>query len=69
LLGSAAGLGAAAVLIEALNTFQQRYVPSPPPMLFVLPWDVVAVIVAVPLLAMAGAGLLTRSRLPIERRL
>ena len=34
-----------------------------------LPWQTIAIVLAVPLLAMAGAGLLTRSRLPIERRL
>jgi hypothetical protein len=35
-----------------------------------VPWVNVAVaLVAVPVIAMLGAGLLTRSRLPIERRL
>jgi putative ABC transport system permease protein len=33
-----------------------------------VPWLNLAVLLAVPLVAMLGAGLLTRSRLPIERR-
>ncbi len=69
LLGAVAGLGAAAVLITALNNFQSRMSVPYSPIPFVIPWDVAAMIIAVPLLAMAGAGLLTRSRLPIERRL
>jgi putative ABC transport system permease protein len=33
-----------------------------------VPWSSLAVLLAVPVVAMLGAGLLTRSRLPIERR-
>jgi putative ABC transport system permease protein len=33
-----------------------------------VPWLNLATLVAVPVVAMLGAGLLTRSRLPIERR-
>jgi len=39
-----------------------------PPVPFVIPWTSIAIVIAAPLLAMAGAGLLTRSGLPIERR-
>jgi putative ABC transport system permease protein len=34
-----------------------------------VPWQALGIMLAVPLVAMLGAGLLTRSRLPIERRL
>lgn len=67
-LGLLAGLGAATASLLALN---QRYAntwPSPDPIPITVPWPVVAALLAVPLVAMLGAGLLTRSRLPIERR-
>ncbi|HZM81173.1 MAG TPA: ABC transporter permease, partial [Candidatus Limnocylindrales bacterium] len=70
LIGTLAGLGAAMAFLLALN---QRYAEVwPTPTLFPLtvPWTNVAIaLVAVPVVAMLGAGLLTRSRLPIERRL
>jgi len=44
--------------------------PAPTPYPVTLPWLNVAVaLLVVPAVAMLGAGLLTRSRLPIERRL
>ncbi|MGH3682222.1 MAG: hypothetical protein ACRDT2_18450, partial [Natronosporangium sp.] len=68
-LGAVAGLGGAFGVLAALN---QRYAdtwPAPPPYPLDVPWAALAVLLlAVPLVAMLGAGLLTRSRLPIERR-
>jgi putative ABC transport system permease protein len=69
-LGSLAGIGAAYAVVGAGNrqqgVRQWPSVPTEP----VLPWVVLAgVLGAVPLIAILGAGLLTRSRLPIERRL
>jgi len=70
LLGAVVGLGAAIAVLFALN---QRYAdlwPAPTPYPITVPWlNVVITLVLVPLVAMLGAGLLTRSRLPIERRL
>jgi putative ABC transport system permease protein len=70
LLGAAAGLGASTAVLFALN---QRYAdvwPAPTPYPITVPWlNLGAALVVVPLVAMLGAGLLTRSRLPIERRL
>ncbi|MEV8436057.1 FtsX-like permease family protein [Actinosynnema sp. NPDC051121] len=70
LLGAAAGVGTAVAVLTALN---QRYAdqwPAPVPFPVTVPWVEVGVaVVVVPLVAMAGAGLLTRSRLPIERPL
>ncbi|GAA4900457.1 putative ABC transport system permease protein [Stackebrandtia albiflava] len=68
-LGVVAGVGASIAAMAALNT---RYALAYPlvnlyPM--DIPWLNVAVaMVAVPVVAMVGAGLLTRSRLPSERR-
>ena len=63
-------MGAAIAIVMALN---QRYAdiwPGPPTMPILVPWVSLAVsLLIVPLIAMLGAGLLTRSRLPIERRL
>jgi hypothetical protein len=68
--GTAAGLGAATAVLFALN---QRYVdiwPAPTPYPITVPWlNAGIALLVVPLIAMLGAGLLTRSRLPIERRL
>jgi len=70
LLGAAAGLGAAIAVLVALN---QRYLnvwPAPDQFPVLIPWLSLGVaLLVVPSLAMAGAGLLTRSRLPIERRI
>jgi putative ABC transport system permease protein len=69
LLGSVVGIGAALAVIHGNNQQDWRLWPGAPaePM---VPWPTLAVVlVAVPLMAILGAGLLTRSRLPIERRL
>ncbi|GHJ49765.1 hypothetical protein Cs7R123_71070 [Catellatospora sp. TT07R-123] len=68
LLGVLAGLGTAYALILALNS-TNGFTVSGRPLHLVMPWSSLAIVMAVPLIAMAGAGLLTRSRLPSERRL
>ncbi|SDY52461.1 putative ABC transport system permease protein [Micromonospora pattaloongensis] len=67
-LGIVAGLVAGLTIIAALNQGHRGVWPAPQPYPLVVPWSTLAVLVAVPLVAMLGAGLLTRSRLPIERR-
>jgi putative ABC transport system permease protein len=67
-LGLVAGLGGAIAVLVGLN---QRYAgtwPAPDPYPITVPWLNLLVLLAVPVVAMLGAGLLTRSRLPIERR-
>ena len=69
LLGAAAGLGAAVAVLTALNQQWATRWPAPVPYPITLPWlSLVIALLVVPGIAMAGAGLLTRSRLPIERR-
>jgi len=69
-LGAVVGLGSATAVLLALN---QRYAdvwPAPTPYPIAVPWlSVLIAVVVVPLVAMLGAGLFTRSRLPVERRL
>jgi putative ABC transport system permease protein len=69
-LGTAVGLGTAIAVITSLN---QRYIefwPGPEPLPVVVPWVSLAIaLIGAPAVAILGAGLLTRSRLPIERRL
>jgi putative ABC transport system permease protein len=68
MLGLGAGLGASTAVLFALN---QRYAgiwPSPPPFPITVPWMHLSALLLVPVVAMLGAGLLTRSRLPVERR-
>jgi putative ABC transport system permease protein len=70
LLGAAAGLGGSVAVLLALNRGYADVWPAPTPYPIALPWLNVAVaVLVVPAVAMLGAGLLTRSRLPIERRL
>lgn len=70
LLGAAVGIGAAIAVLVALNQGYAQVWPAPVPYSIVVPWlNVVIAVLVVPLIAMLGAGLLTRSRLPIERRL
>jgi putative ABC transport system permease protein len=69
-LGIAAGLGAAAAVIVGTNAALRDKWPIEPATPIEVPWLNVAISLAVvPLVAMLGAGLLTRSRLPIERRM
>jgi putative ABC transport system permease protein len=68
-LGALAGFGAGAAVVFGLNQVYATTWPAPIPYPIVVPWLNLGVsVVAVPLVAMIGAGLLTRSRLPIERR-
>ena len=70
LLGAIAGLGAAAAVLFALNRAYADLWPAPTPYQIAVPWlNLGVALLVVPLVAMLGAGLLTRSRLPIERRL
>jgi putative ABC transport system permease protein len=69
LLGVAAGLGASFAVLTALNRAYAEVWPPPTPYPLAVPWKTVAIVLIVPLVAVLGAGLLTRSRLPIERRL
>lgn len=69
-LGAAAGLGASVAVLFALNRAGAGVWPAPTPYPVVVPWlSVTVALLVVPVVAMLGAGLLTRSRLPIERRL
>lgn len=69
LLGAAAGVGASLAMLFAVNRGFDNLWPQPTPYPFIVPWGNVAIaVLVVPLIAMLGAGLLTRSRLPIERR-
>ncbi|MEV0001927.1 FtsX-like permease family protein [Micromonospora sp. NPDC050980] len=68
-LGIMAGLGSAVVILASLNQRYAQSWPVQPPYPVTVPGLTMAVLVVVPLVAMAGAALLTRSRLPIERRL
>jgi putative ABC transport system permease protein len=69
LLGSVAGLGAAFAVLVALNRPWADLWPAPPRYPLVVPWlNLGIALLAVPVIAMLSAGLLTRSRLPIEQR-
>ncbi|MFI5838875.1 FtsX-like permease family protein [Catenuloplanes sp. NPDC051500] len=68
LLGIAAGIGSAFAALAATNESRMDRWPIPTPYPLAVPWLSLMLILIVPLVAMLGAGLLTRSRLPIERR-
>jgi putative ABC transport system permease protein len=69
LLGTLVGLGTAVAVLVALNQATAGAWPVRPSLPIIVPWlNVGAALVVVPLVAMLGAGLLTRSRLPIEQR-
>jgi putative ABC transport system permease protein len=69
LLGTVAGVGAATAVLFALNRVYAGVWPEPVPYPISVPWlNVGIAVLVVPLVAMLGTGLLTRSRLPIERR-
>jgi putative ABC transport system permease protein len=70
LLGAIAGLGAAVAVLFALNRAYADLWPAPAPYPIAVPWlNLGVALLVVPLISMLGAGLLTPSRLPIERRL
>jgi len=57
-------------VLVALNRGYADLWSAPTPYPIAVPWlNVGIAVLVVPLVAMLGAGLLTRSRLPIERRL
>ncbi|MFC0106757.1 FtsX-like permease family protein [Kibdelosporangium aridum] len=69
-LGAILGVGAAVAVLSAYNQGLASTWPTPEPYPIVVPWvNVIIAVLAVPVIAMLGAGLFTRSRLPIERRL
>ena len=69
-LGASAGAGTAIAVVTALNIADPGLWPEAGPLPLVAPWlPLLPTLVATPLTAMLGAGLLTRSRLPIERRI
>ncbi|WP_173159121.1 FtsX-like permease family protein [Phytohabitans suffuscus] len=67
-LGVAAGLGVSAAVLYAYNQASAGRWPVEPPYPVGVPWGSLAIVAVVPVVAMLGAGLLTRSRLPIEAR-
>ena len=69
-LGTVTGLGTAIAVLVTLNQAAAGVWPAQSPLPIIVPWlNIGAALVVVPLIAMLGAGLLTRSRLPIEHRL
>jgi putative ABC transport system permease protein len=68
-LGLLAGLGAAAAVVAGSNRALAYTWPAfEQPMPYVVPWtNVVVSLVVIPVVAMLGAALFTRSKLPIER--
>ncbi|SCL51314.1 putative ABC transport system permease protein [Micromonospora citrea] len=68
-LGIGAGLGSAVIILTALNRRYAEMWPVQDPYPVLVPWATLGVLLVVPLVAMLGAGLFTRSRLPVERRL
>ena len=68
-LGTAAGVGSALALLASLNVGYARSWPQPELNPLTIPWpNIVISLLVVPGVAMLGAALFTRSRLPIERR-
>ncbi|WP_433537527.1 FtsX-like permease family protein [Micromonospora sp. CA-249363] len=68
-LGIVAGLGTAAIVLFSANREYATAWPAREPYPYLVPWPALGVLVLVPVVAMLGAGLFTRARLPIERRL
>ncbi|GAA2716723.1 FtsX-like permease family protein [Micromonospora olivasterospora] len=68
-LGMVAGLGTGAIILTALNRRDATAWPVVEPYPLVVPWLTLGVLTVVPLAAMLGAGLFTRSRLAVGRRL
>lgn len=68
-LGVIAGLGAMFAVVWTLNLQFGKLYPREPLFPVEVPWPVLGVaLVVIPVIAMLGAGLFTRSRLPVERR-
>ena len=67
-LGIGAGIGSAFAVLAATNVARLTNFPLNAPYPLVVPARNILLTVMVPVIAMLSAGLLTRSRLPIERR-
>jgi putative ABC transport system permease protein len=68
-LGGLVGIGASTAVLAAENRGTDNVWPVPAPYPITVPWlSVTIALLVVPVVAMLGAGLLTRSRLPIEQR-
>jgi putative ABC transport system permease protein len=67
LLGLGSGLALSTAAMLAQNNAARPTWPPALPYPIAVPWTLAALLLAVPLVAMIGAGLLTRSRLPIEQ--
>jgi putative ABC transport system permease protein len=68
-LGAVAGLGAGTAVLYGLNRVSAETWPGPGIYPITVPWmNLLISVVVVPVVAMLGAGLFTRSRLPSERR-
>ncbi|GAA1898838.1 FtsX-like permease family protein [Asanoa iriomotensis] len=68
LLGTAAGLGTGWAILASYNRQYAGNWPREIPYSFAVPGLVLLLLVSIPVIAMLGTGLLTRARLPIERR-
>lgn len=68
-LGIVAGLGTAAIVLFSVNRQYADDWPLADPYPILVPWPALGVLVLVPVVAMLGAGLFTRARLPIERQM
>ncbi|TDB73668.1 ABC transporter permease [Micromonospora sp. KC723] len=68
-LGIVAGLCSATIILTSVNRQLAEAWPAQTPYPLAVPWLTLGVMVVVPVVAMAGAGLFTRSRLAVERRL
>ncbi|MFD4672666.1 FtsX-like permease family protein [Lentzea sp. NPDC058450] len=69
LLGTTAGTASALALLAALNQGYRNIWPQPDLNPLTIPWPTIGIsLLLVPAVAMLGAALFTRSRLPIERR-
>ncbi|GGM29787.1 FtsX-like permease family protein [Micromonospora yangpuensis] len=68
-LGILAGLVAAVIILVSTNRRYATTWPIEPDYPLVVPGKALGVLLVVPLVAMLGAALFTRSRLPVERRL
>ncbi|MDT5040136.1 MAG: putative transport system permease protein [Actinoplanes sp.] len=67
LLGVFAGVLSGWAVLTAVDMSRSTTWPSPTPYPLAVPWTNLLFVAATPVVAMLGAGLLTRSRLPIER--
>ncbi|MEV0716539.1 FtsX-like permease family protein, partial [Asanoa sp. NPDC050611] len=68
LLGTVAGLGSGWAILASFNRQNAGNWPREIPYPFAVPGVVLLLLVSIPVIAMLGTGLLTRARLPIERR-